>query len=57
MDKSVAEMNIAHYRNLLKTEVDETKRALIETLLQREEATLSRIENERRKKNVRLSYR
>ena len=42
MDKSVAELNIAHYRKLLNTDLDATKRATIKALLTAEEATLIR---------------
>ena len=50
LDKSVAELNIAHYRKLLMADLGASKRATIETLLEAEEATLSRIERERRQK-------
>jgi hypothetical protein len=40
MDKTVARLNIEHYRKLLATEVDETKRQTLQRLLQEEEAKL-----------------
>jgi hypothetical protein len=43
MDKSVARLNIEHYRKLLATDLDATKRQTILQLLAREEATLARL--------------
>jgi hypothetical protein len=43
MDKSVARLNIEHYRKLLATDLDATKRQTILLLLAREEATLARL--------------
>jgi hypothetical protein len=43
MDKSVARLNIAHYRKLLATDLDATKRQIIVQLLAKEEATLARL--------------
>ena len=42
MDEFVARLNIEHYRKVLTTETDETKRALIEKLLADEEARLAK---------------
>jgi hypothetical protein len=43
MDKSVARLNIEHYRKLLATDLDATKRQIILGLLAKEEATLARL--------------
>ena len=42
MDVLVARLNIEHYRKVLATETDETKRALIEKLLADEETRLAK---------------
>lgn len=42
VDKTVADLNIAHYKKLLSTEVDPTKRQTIARLLAEEEAKLAR---------------
>ncbi len=42
MDRTVADLNIAHYRKLLSTETDAVKRQTIERLLAEEEAKLAR---------------
>jgi hypothetical protein len=48
MDKTVAELNIEHYRKLLASaDLDETKRRTIERLLAAEEAKLAQIKAER----------
>ena len=39
----VAECNIDHYRNLLKTELDPGKRKLLEELLAKEKLNLSKL--------------
>jgi hypothetical protein len=39
----VAECNIEHFRNLLKTELDPGKRKLLEELLAREQLILSKL--------------
>jgi hypothetical protein len=41
MDKSVARLNIEHYRRLLATDIDDGKRQTILKLLAQEEATLA----------------
>jgi hypothetical protein len=43
MDKSVARLNIEHYRKLLATDLDDIKRQTILQLLAKEEATLGRL--------------
>ena len=43
MDRSVVDFNIAHFKRLLKTETDPTKRQTIERLLAEEAAKLPRI--------------
>lgn len=40
MKRTIARLNIEHYRRLLTTELDETKRRTIERLLIEEEAKL-----------------
>ena len=42
MDRTVADLNIAHYRKLLSIESDPVKRQTIEKLLAEEEAKLAR---------------
>ena len=42
MDRTVADLNIAHFRKLLATETDPAKRQTIERLLAEEEAKLAR---------------
>lgn len=41
MDKTVADLNIAHFRKLLSAETDPAKRQTIERLLAEEEAKLA----------------
>lgn len=41
MDKTVADLNIQHFRKLLETEKDEKKRQLIQRFLLEEEAKLA----------------
>ena len=43
MDRTVARLNIEHFRNLLSKETDETKRRTILRLLAEEEAKLASI--------------
>jgi hypothetical protein len=43
MDRTVARLNIEHYRRLLETETDEAKRQIIVRLLAEEEAKLEGI--------------
>ena len=48
MDKTVAELNIDHYRKLLASaDLDETKRSTVESLLLAEEAKLAQIKADR----------
>jgi hypothetical protein len=48
MDKSVAELNIEHYRKLLASaDLDEAKRKTVETLLAAEQEKLAQIKSER----------
>ena len=42
MDRSVAHLNIEHYKRLLATESDEARRELLVRLLKEEEAKLAR---------------
>jgi hypothetical protein len=42
VDKTVADLNIAHFKRLLETETDPVKRQTIERLLADEEAKLAR---------------
>jgi hypothetical protein len=41
MDKTVADLNIAHFKNLLETETDSVKRQTLQRLLAEEEAKLA----------------
>lgn len=41
MDRSVAELNIAHFKRLLETETDADKRKMLKQLLSEEEAKLA----------------
>jgi hypothetical protein len=41
--RTIIELNIAHYRNLLKNEADSSKRQIIVKLLAEEEAQLAKI--------------
>ncbi len=43
MDKSVAKLNIEHYRKLLQTDLEESKRQTILRLLADEEAKLAQL--------------
>ena len=45
MDRAVARLNIEHYRRLLETEADETKRQTIRRLLAEEEAKLAALDD------------
>lgn len=47
MDRTVADLNIAHFKKLLATETDSEKRQLIERLLAEEEAKLARARAEK----------
>jgi hypothetical protein len=49
MDEKVANLNIEHYKRLLASETDETKRESIARLLAAEEATLAKISKEQRR--------
>jgi len=42
MDRTVVDLNIAHFRRLLSTETDSVKRQTMERLLAEEEAKLTR---------------
>ena len=48
MDKAVATLNIEHYKKLLASETDATKREAIVRLLAEEEAKLAKIPEERK---------
>ncbi len=49
MDRTVARLNIEHYRRLLATETDESKRKMLQTLLAEEEAKLARAQQDAKK--------
>jgi hypothetical protein len=51
MERTVARLNIEHYRKLLANETDETRRQILVRLLAEEEAKLASIENPTRKRN------
>ena len=46
MDRSVARLNIEHFRKLLATETDEKKRQLLARLLAEEEAKLKKLDED-----------
>lgn len=48
MDRRIAQSNITHFRDLLKTETDEAKRQTIACLLAEEEAKLAAMANKPR---------
>jgi len=50
MDRTVAHLNIEHYRKLLAQEMDETKRQTILRLLAEEEVKLASLTNPPRQK-------
>jgi hypothetical protein len=52
MDRSVARLNIDHYRRLLATETDETKRQTILRLLAEEEAKLAAAQKKHNERNA-----
>jgi hypothetical protein len=43
MDRTVARLNIAHYKQLLETEIDDVKRQTLTRLLAEEEAKLRKL--------------
>jgi hypothetical protein len=47
--RTIIELNIAHYRNLLKNEADPSKRQIIVKLLAEEETELAKILNQKDK--------
>lgn len=50
MDRTVARLNIEHYRKLLANETDETRQKIIARLLAEEEAKLASFENPTKKR-------
>jgi len=50
LDRSVAHLNIEHYRRLLATETDQAKRELLMRLLKEEEAKLAKVKEAERKR-------
>jgi len=52
MDKTVARLNIEHYRKLLANETDETRLKMLTRLLAEEEAKLTGLENPTRKRQT-----
>jgi|tagenome__1003787_1003787.scaffolds.fasta_scaffold20381372_1 hypothetical protein len=50
MDRTVAHLNIEHYRRLLAAETDEAKRKTLQKLLAEEEAKLAKAQREAAKK-------
>ena len=53
MDRSVARLNIEHFRRLLAKETDESRRQVIERLLAEEEAKLAGNAPKERKRRAR----
>jgi hypothetical protein len=49
MDRTVAHLNIEHYRRLLAAETDQSKRKTLQKLLAEEEAKLERARQEAKK--------
>jgi len=49
MDRTVASLNIEHFRNQVVEEKDEAKRRVLKQLLAEEEAKLAAIESRRKK--------
>ena len=47
MERMIARLNIAHYREKLATETDETKRQMLLRLLAEEEAKLATLEKKK----------
>jgi hypothetical protein len=45
MDRTIARLNIEHYRKLLASEMDETKRRTVRRLLAEEEARLAALDD------------
>ncbi len=54
MDKTVARLNIEHYRKLLANEADETRRRTLQHLLAEQEAKLAALEGDPPKKTNRF---
>jgi hypothetical protein len=50
VDRTIAQLNIAHFREKLKTETDETKRQTLLRLLAEEEAKLAALNPARKPK-------
>jgi hypothetical protein len=50
MDRTVAHLNIEHYRRLLAAETDESKRKVLQKLLTEEEAKLAKAQQDAAKK-------
>jgi len=50
MDRTVARLNIEHYRRLLARETDETRRQLLQRLLAEEEAKIADSQPRERKR-------
>jgi hypothetical protein len=46
VDRTVAHLNIEHYKRLLAMETDENKRKMLKNLLAEEEAKLARVQRE-----------
>ena len=49
MDRTVAHLNVEHFRHLLERETDESKRQMILRLLAEEEAKLRKINEDRKR--------
>ncbi len=52
MDRMIARLNIAHYREKLASEIDETKRQMLLRLLAEEETKLATLDDPPKKKNA-----
>jgi hypothetical protein len=52
MDRTVAHLNIEHYRRLLASETDDAKRKVLQRLLDEEEAKLASVKAQTAKPNA-----
>jgi hypothetical protein len=55
MDRSVARLNIDHFRKLLQSETDDAKRAMLQKLLAEQEAKLERLGPDPGEKSTKLA--
>lgn len=53
MDRTIARLNIEHYRRLIAQETDETRRQTLQRLLAEEEAKLASLESQEKRNRTR----